>query len=92
MRSIFIFFILTGCSGEPARPDTIGGGAPPPLVDPPCTDGAQRKCSIVVADHGSYVDCVVGVSTCIGGSWSSCEHIIDGGLDFSDKPDGGSDG
>lgn len=79
---LVLTFCLTCCTSEVDRPETLGGGGQPPAVTSSCKTGDTKSCNIITEDRGSYIDCVLGVSTCTSGVWGPCEvPKRDGGAD-----------
>ncbi|AKT40268.1 vWA domain-containing protein [Chondromyces crocatus] len=78
MAAVSVGGILLGsaCSDgdDPLRPPSPSGGNTTTTTggNNGCTDGAERDCSITIAEHNGVVTCQHGTQTCVGGTWSTC--------------------
>jgi hypothetical protein len=79
---------LGGSGGESDGPGLEGESAEGSAL---CTDGAQRKCKVMLPETNGVSNCFVGVNICRDGEWGRCVSAPDpaaGGSDGDADPEG----
>ena len=42
-----------------------------------CTTGEVRECKVMLGNHGTVVNCFVGIQYCVGATWAPCHDPKD---------------